>query len=573
MADINYKVEMGVAETGYAGVDWQAHWGWENFINYNLDSKSGNTTKLIEQQIPKNARVRIVNGSLTGSAHNGNLRNFSGTSVSASAIEYEMPADGGEPAVTSAGESPKAFILDFGGIRKIKALAAAEVEGKLPKIVMVLPWMGIEFGTKPLFPYTEILTLADPGKSKVNFTEVETAKLFVQFASGVIDPPDQEHDRTDEVLDKLVIFSNTMPLNTKVAVGNRPPFHTHAGELRGKMPLPEFSKELNGYLDAIRAAGAEDVENFPLMITMAAPGKIELGDFKLVYDREATAKWGDSNRQSLSFDRQGVQNLTLKFPATSSNGWRIHSIRLDVIPEFPPWRSFPMDTMDRVDKISARVGSDLNIAQCLPVKETTKLYGLGVFVSPNDESSEILIEIQQDKQGVPDNMPVFEETVSIPVNETAAWVDVMFSKPLSVVAGKDLWFVIKSKVGRLSVVLDGDSNEKAVLFNRNSAGYKKFPYNNGNLAVVFRQYRKPAIGETARVVSLTIAGTTMDSDLPEKSNQLSFSYLDVTTGESHGPVVSPENNSVGLNLKIEAHASGSITFQNVIARYQHEIIS
>jgi hypothetical protein len=568
VADINTKMEMAVVQTGYAGVGWQAHWGWENFINYNIGSTSGNTTKLIVQQIPKNARVRIVNGSLIGSAHDGNLRNFSGTSVSASAIEYEKSLVDGDAVVTSAGESSKAFILDFGGIRKIKALAAVEGEGKLPKIVLVLPWMGIEFGTKPLFPYEELLKLDDLGKHNVSFTEVETAKLFVQFAVDVTPGPDR--DTMDEVMDKLSIISSTMPLNTKVAVGNRPPFHTYAGILKDEMPLPEFSKELNGYLDTIRAAGAEDVENFPLMITMDAPGKIELGDFQLVYDREAVAQWGDSNRQTLNFDRQGVQNLSVKFPATGSENWHIHSIALEVIPEFPVWRSFPNDTRTLADKISARVGSDLNIAQCLSIEETTQLYGLGFWVAANEEKSEILIEIQQDKQGTPDNIPIFEETVSISANEGCAWVDVMFSKPLSVAAGKDLWFVIKSKVGHLSVMLDKDSTEKAVLFDRTSGGYKKFPYNSGNLALVFRQYRKPAIGETARVVSLTIAGMTIDADLPEKINQLSFSYLDAKTGESQGPVVSPIKNRVALDLQIAAHASGSITFQNVIARYQHE---
>ncbi|WP_300455915.1 hypothetical protein [Desulfobacula sp.] len=571
MVDTRHDLDISVTATEYSAVSWQTHWGWENYINYNLDAQSGNTTQLIEHHIPRNARVRIVNGSLIGSAHDGNLRHFSGTSVSASAIEYETPAAGGEAVVTSAGESSKAFILDFGGIRKVKALAVAEVDGKLPPIVMVLPWMGIEFGSKPLFPYNEKLTLADPGVDNVSFTAVETAKLFIQFENPVINPPGEEMDRTDEVLDKLFIISSTLPLNTRVAVGNRPPFHTYAGELKEETPLPEFSDELNAYLDEIRAAGAEDVENFPLMITMDAPGKIALGDFQLVYDREGKAKWGDSHRQSISFDRQGVQHLPLKFPASTPNSWQIHRISLDVIPEFPDWRSFPRNTLDVPDKISASVCSDLNIAQCLSITETTELYGLGLFVSANKEKSAILIEIQTDKQGQPDNIPIVEESVTFAANDDAGWVDVMFSKPLSVVAGKNLWFVIKSKKGRLSVVLDSDSTEKAVLFNRNSAGYKKFPYNSGNLAISFRQYRKPAVGENARVVSLTIAGTTVDADLPEEMNTLTFSYLDAETGVSKGPVVAPENNSVGLDLQITAHASGSITFQNVIARYQQEM--
>ena len=571
MAESTQTVQISSSKTEQVlPAGWQAYWGWENYINYNLDAESGDTTKLVEQPIPGNAKVRSVSGSLTGSPHDGSLRHFSGTSVSAGTIEYSTSGYSGDAVVTQAGESSKAFIIDFGGIRKIKALAVADVDEKLPNIVLVLPWMGIEFGSKPLFPYGENLKLATDSKANVSFPEVETAKLFVQFESPVADPPGKDTHRSDAILDKLFIISSTMPLNTKVAVGNRPPFHTFAGELKEETPLPEFSEELNAYLDDIRAAGAEDVENFPLMITMDAPGKISLGDFQLIYDREAKAQWGDAGRHSLNFDRQETRHLKLEFPAGKSTAWKIQSISFDVTHDFPQWRSFPRDTSTVSDRISATVRSDLNIAQCLTMDETTEIYGIGIFMSANGENSEILIEIQKDLDGEPDDTPVFGESVAITAGDEAGWLDLMFSKPLEVRAGRDLWFVIKSKVGQLSVVLDKDSGEKAAMFNRNSAGYKPFPFNGGNMAVCFRQYRKPAMGETARAVSLEIAGKTLESDLPEETNTLIFSYLDPESGTSDGPSVSPLNNRVELDLKITAHTSGSITFQNVIARYQHE---
>ncbi len=568
MAASSQEVERIMLGSELSHMAWQAQWGWTHFIHYNLDSQSGNTTHLIEQHIPQNAKVRVANGSIIGSAHNGTLRNFSGTSVSASSIEYGVLTPGGEVAATSAGESAKAFILDFGGIRKIKALAVAEGEEKLPRIVMVLPWMGIEFGSKPVFPYKGHLTLDDPGLYAVSFSEVETSKLFVQFAGAVTEPPGQKQSRIDEVLDKLTIISNTMPLNTKVAVGNRPPFYTHAGELKKETPLPDFSRELNGYLNEIRAAGAGDIENFPLMITMDAPGKVSLGLFQVVYDREAQASWGDSHRQTLSFDGQGTQTSPLNFFTDHSKGWRIHRVSLDITHEFPQWRTFPRDFVTIPDRISASVCPDLNIAQCLPITETTDLYGVGVLVSSSKETSEILIELQGGNQGEPDNHPIFEQVVSIKAHENPGWVDLMFSRPLPVVAGKELWCVMKSKLGQLSVVLDSGSTEKPALFNRNSSGYRRFPYHSGNLGIVFRQHRKPVLGEAAGVVSLTIAGVTVESDLPQQVNTLDFFYGE--TSESTGPVVFPENNRVGLELQITAHASGSITFQKVIAHYQQE---
>ena len=567
MVASNQEAGAEAAEAVYVVAGWQAYWGWENFINYNLNATSGNTTLLVEQIIPGNGKVRIANGSLVATPHNGLLREFSGTTTSASSIEYAAVV-GSEATVVTAGESTKTFIIDFGGIRKVSALVTS---GGLPDIVMVLPWMGIEFGSKSIFPYSDNLQLASVGVSNVSFPEVETAKLLVQFSSAVNEPPEADLDRKDEVLDNLSVISKTMPLNVKVAVGNRPPFHTFAGELKGEVPLPEFSSELNAYLDEVRKAGAEEVENFPLMITMDAPGQVNPGSFQIVYDREAEAKWGDLNRQSINFERQGEQSLQLGFQNGDSNNWRIHSISLDVINEFPQWRAFPRDTVDVPDKISASVSSDFNIAQCLTITETTDLFGLGLFVSISEETSELLIEIQQDNEGVPDDKAILEENISINANEKASWIDVMFSKPLPVIAGKNLWFVIKSKVGELSLVLDSASSEKPVLFNRNGAGYRGFPYNSGNVAVVFRQFRKPAIGENAQVISLTIDGQTLHSDLTEDVNTVTFSYLDPETGVSNGPLLVPENSHVTLDMKIEAHASGSMTFQKVIAHYQHSL--
>ena len=59
--------------------------------------------------------------------------------------------------------------------------------------------------------------------------------------------------------------------------------------------------------------------------------------------------------------------------------------------------------------------------------------------------------------------------------------------------------------------------------------------------------------------------------LPEPSGNVNKLPDDVVVLRNNdGPSVAPSNNRVELDLKITAHTSGSITFQNVIARYQHE---
>ena len=553
---------------------WEVYWGWDSFINYNLNSESGDTTKQIVSNIPEQAVIRSANGFLSGSAHNGTLKNFAGTSVSAASIEYALEGDPvpEAPQVISAsnGESAKAFIIDFGGIRKIKSLVVTQTTPKLPNIVMVLPWMGIEFGSSPLFPYSENLIMAtDGGSGSINFPEVETAKLFVQFDSPVPGPHEADLSRTDQVLENLAVISNTMPLNTRVAVGNRPPFHTFAGELKTKSPLPEFSGELNAYLDELKKAGAKDVPHFPLMITMDAPGTVDTSDFNIVYDLEAKALWGENTRHTLTFERPGTKQVPLTFTESGSKAWQLQGINFDVLFDAPPWRTFPRDFPEISDSILATVTSDLNIAQCLSITETTKLHGFGIYLSARDQENELLIEMVADEGGLPGDTPVYEQSLVIKSDESAGWFDIFFTKPLAVTAGKNLWIVMKSKLGSLSIALDPKAPEKQVLFNRNGTGFKTFPFKNGALSMAFLLYRRPAAGETADAVSFKAGGQDKTSDLPEETNPIRFSWYDDQTGESSGPRISPGSGSVVTDLEITAHTAGSITIQDVTARYQH----
>ncbi len=549
-------------KAGKSAKDYEYALGfWGGFITYNLDAESGDTTLLIEKSIPKNAKIRSANGLINGGSFEGRLADFSGTTVTVSGIEYQAISRAGVEITSS---NNKAFVIDFGAIRKLSALRVVDLN--LANIVLVLPWMGIEFGDTPLYPYSGVFTGDETGAKSIAFPETETAKLLVQFGDTI--PSTAEQSSIDTVLTNLSITSHTMALNTRVAVGNRPSFHTFSGELKGEVPLPEFSDELNAYLDEVRADGAEDLQDFPLMITMDAPGVIEKGSFDIVYDLESTASWGDSPRQSLNFERQGTKQLSLVFPAVNKQKWRIHKISMELVSDFPQWRTFP-DSIDNVsNKFSLKTAADFNIAQSLIITETTELFGLSLFVFA-DEDSEILLEIQGDNNGLPDEQVMSEETVSIQKNSDAYWLDIMFSVPLSITAGKNLWFVIKSKTGSASMVLSNDTVTTPVLYNRNGAGYKKLPYSDGNVQLLVKQFRKPAVGEIASVITLSIDGESIESDLPDQVSTLVLSFLNAE-GESTGPLITPANEQITVNMDVTVQAAGNVTFQNVVAQYQYD---
>ncbi len=564
--DWEYQVETpGEIEHagGYAG------WFWETYINYNLNAASGDTTLQLAQAIPENGRVRAANAILRAEPYNSTLRNFAGTSVSASGVEYVTNDGVVSPVAT--GESHKAFVIDFGGIRKLSAIAVPdEFKADMPSIVLVLPWMGVGFGETPLFPFAGELQLAPLGSYGVSFSEVESAKLFVQFSADIEPPAEPDKTRIDKVLDKLIIHSNTMPLNVRAAVGNRPPFHTIGGEMKGKVPLPEFSAEVNAYLDDMHAAGMKETSAVPLMITMDAPGSVVLDDFTLVTDRESYALWGESRSLTLKFDRQGEKSLALRFPTNDAGSWRVTSLSLEISHDFPPWYTFPQ-TLAPVDmKIQARVSSAFNLAQCLVMNAATELYGLGIYTGDLENDAEFLLELVTDENGMPGVDVLLEQAVTIHKDAGGNWLDILFDKPFATGVGDVLWLVLKSKTGDLPLVLQNiqDPQEKPALFSHQGSGYKRFPYQQGELKLLHQIHRLPAVGEAVKRIELQIGGKSRESDLNEETTLLEFSFLDIGTGKNTGLPLVPENGEAVIPLAISAHASGSLTLQNVKVQYQ-----
>ena len=543
-----------------------------DYLTLNLDADSGNTTFQLSYQIPNNVRVRLATASIKGSAYSGPLRTFSGASVRASGIEYST----NHGTITQQdSDSQKAFVIDFGGMRKVSELQITDTlstnSAESIVIELVLPWMGIEFGEKPLFPFDKDKPHPDsPGKTLVKFPETETAKLFVQLSGDISEPVEGDRTVVDEVLDHISIKSNTCPLNVRVAIADRPPFFTHAGEMIGEKSLPDFSAEVNAYLDELTASGVTSVDSIPLTVTTDLPGVITLLEgHQLSYDCVATAKWNESTRLPINFLHQEEKEVILEFPASGNDDWQMNGLSMEITHDFPEWRTFPRVFTDVVDNIVAKVAPDYNIAQRITVNESTELHGINLHLTEVNSDAELSLELIEDLNGVPGEKAVHSEIIAVPATSQIQWFDVFFSKPLKTTAGKHIWFVVKSKTGLVGIVLEAvDTTESSARFNRHGAGWKKFPYNQGQLTAAFRQLRKPAAGEDARVVELEVSGKTVRTDLVEEVNTVTFSFFNKETGVSTGPTLTPQNGKTQLKLKIAAHAAGTMTLQNVKIQYQ-----
>lgn len=539
-----------------------------DYFTLNLDAASGNTTLQLPYQIPNDAKIQLATVSLKGGIYKGKLRNFAGASVRASGIEYSTN-DGTITQPDS--DPPKAFIIDFGGMRKVSALQITDtLSAESIVITLVLPWMGIEFGEKPLFPLNkEAPELDETGKTLVNFPETETAKLFIQFSENISELQAGDPAIIDEILDSIVITSNTCPLNVRVAIADRPPFFTHAGEMIGEQSLPDFSTEVNAYLDKLTASGVTSVDSIPLTVTTDLPGVITLEGHRLSYDLVATSKWNESTRLPINFLHQEEKEVIVEFPASGNDDWQINGLSMEITHDFPEWRTFPLLITNVSDNIVARVAPDFNIAQRITINESTELHGIGLYLSEIKSDAELFVELVEDLSGVPGEKVLHSEIIAVSATSQIQWFDVFFSKPLKTIAGRHIWFVVKSKTGSAGIVLEpGDIAENYACFNRHGAGWKQFPYKQGQLVAAFRQLRKPAPGEDARVVELEVSGETVSTDLVEEVNTVTFPFFNQETGVSTGPTLTVQNEKTQITMKITAHAAGAMTLQNVKIQYQ-----
>lgn len=536
-----------------------------DYFALNLDAASGNTTLQLSYQIPDNARVRFATATIKGETYSGTLRNFAGVSVRAAGIEYSVS----DQTLPETDLSKKAFVVDLGGMRKVSSL---RITGNLAGLSMalVLPWMGIEFGEKPLFPLNkEAPELDETGKTLVNFPETETAKLFIQFSENISELQAGDPAIIDEILDSIVITSNTCPLNVRVAIADRPPFFTHAGEMIGERSLPDFSAEVNAYLYELSESGMTNVDGIPLTVTTDLPGVIKLENHQLSYDRVAIAQWNESTRLPINFLHQEEKEVILEFPASGNDNWQMNGLSMEITHDFPEWRTFPRPIANVFDNIVARIAPDFNIAQRITINESTEFHGISLHLTEVNSNAELALELIEDLNGVPGEKVLHSEIVAVPAISQIQWFDVFFSKPLKTTAGRHIWFVVKSKTGSVGIVLEAvDTPESSARFNRHGAGWKKFPYKQGQLAAAFRQLRKPATGEDARVVELEVSGKTVSTDLVEKINTVTFSFFNQETSVSTGPMLTPQNGKKQITMKITAHAAGTMTLQNVKIQYQ-----
>ena len=358
--------------------------------------------------------------------------------------------------------------------------------------------------------------------------------------------------------------------NVQIRLNQGAVFWTHSGALApGSYDLPDFSAQVNAYLDKYQAKDGKVTLQFLVKSDVAGHVSIAVGSgfrFSLLQ----TQSWKNGLDSTYRVDRtlaltfNQTEQLSID-PVAPPAGRRavVSQIRLDAGGQFGSERLLgAAETHD--GREYATISPDFSIAQqAKPVKSLLKTAvqctGVaGYFES--DRAAEIYLEIESDRNGSPAaDAPLAKANVSFqPAAQNAPqpWTFAKFDKPAELQPDTPYWIVAKGvrgsvRLGVMPAVADGSRPviRGALLLNRGGQIWKSFsPAARESLFSLV--YVPQPDNQTAAIV-ISVAGTAQRLDPQSTPKTVRFP---VSSGGA--PV-----------LVIDSHAAGSLTVANVIQEY------
>lgn len=358
--------------------------------------------------------------------------------------------------------------------------------------------------------------------------------------------------------------------NVQVRLNQGTVFWTHSGAAApGDYPIPDFSSQVNAYLDKYQSKDGKVTLQFMIKSDVAGHVSLTL-DPGFEFSLLQTQSWKNDLDSTFRVDRtlaltfNQTQQLSIdSVTAPAGRHVTLSQIRLDAGGKFGPERLLgSVETHDGHQ--FATVSTDFAIAQQVTlvkslVKTAVQSTGATLYLEA-DAAAEIYIEIQSDQNGSPaDAAPLAKANVQFqPVSAGAPqpWTFAKFEKPAQLQPDSPYWMVAKGVRGAVRLGLmpsvTGDSRPAergALLLNRSGQIWKPFAAAaiEGLLSLVYL----PQSDNQTAAIEITVAGTGQRIDPQTAPKTFSF------PGSSAGSPV----------LLIDSRALGSLTVANVIQEY------
>ena len=533
----------------------------EFFLGNDPDHPSSGDTELALGDVGPGASIKRARVRVNGEAYRGKVRNFRGARVTSSPLVYDA---NGAAAPSVPGQ--RAFVIDFGGVRTLLGMS---VPGNKAKIVLVLPWMGTDFGSRPAYPVTGSLAFyafpePDPtGKASVGFPAIETAKLFVQIAGGGIGDASQ-------FAEEARIVTGVMPTNVRASVNGRPVFFTQPNALDREVELTGLAEELNAI-----AAEARSTIATMLKIATDTPGAL-LVTYDAITDleveRSAVARWG--GRDALDAPLAGLTPtpLPLVFPTKDAMPWKVRRIALDLRGSFPPWRAFGPVGMPTAN-LALKASAQFSVARRFPVPGRTVLHGIALPLRLPAGNAEVRLEIVTDADGAPaEGKPLATLDLVLDASDAAAWHDALVPTPFDTGDATALWAVLKGKSGTVEWTAQSEPGPvpPATLYTNEGGTWQRYPVRGGQApSPLLRVLREPIARENAPLLTLVLANgesaTVVRSGDPSDDTPAMLEF-ELPAGKV--VTVTPGDGAVLITLTATAAATGVLVVRSATAYFQ-----
>ena len=267
--------------------------------------------------------------------------------------------------------------------------------------------------------------------------------------------------------------------NVEIKLGQGDVFWQHSGALKaGSYQLPDFARELNTYLDQVKANEGKLALEFRVKADTGGRVKISI-DAGVDYSLIQTQSWKNDLDSTFRVDRNmqldfsAVERLSLD-PINKAGNQRVSrsSIKLDVGGKFGAERLLG-EAAAHDGKQLATISPDYSLAQSIMlverlVKQPVHLTGITLLLQ-GEEAAEIYVEVQDDVNGTPaSGTPLAKCNLSFaPAKPEArqSWTFTRFEAPVELKVDRVYWVVVKGirSIVRLALQPGPDSTNAPVL--------------------------------------------------------------------------------------------------------------
>jgi hypothetical protein len=422
------------------------------------------------------------------------------------------------------------------------------------------------------------------------FPKVETDRVLLSLQNALDDESPPDTSAEDTSVTELCLYCSSLPSNLSLKVSDQSPFWTRLEPLGKVISIPDFSRQLNEYLDNHQLSVNEISHRVPVTIHSDTWGKVEL-NFDLDYFFVIEHFLDNNEEKTLSFSCTGswVQEVRFEFPPHTS----VRKATFELADTFGEDRfldgygpSFYEDNY-----LAVTVSADYLPAQQFVLGQDINVAGIDLYLERVSDTARFSVQLRPDSEGVPSEEVLYSQEVSLDKDsgKGAHWVCVDLPEP-SPLPQACYWLVLKAEEGEACWYVSTENSELAPLNYMKNGGEKWEIYKLTPLDYIKNDVKKREIYELASTMPgpdlsgiFRLRHIPASYHLPVSMNLLegsgivldAFVNLEKLTGsldftDALQELTPAESNTRIITLQVQGKAAGDLTISKLQVEYVYK---